>query len=491
MAVGIVLVAALLRFSALDKQPLWYDELISMSMGLFKGGLAAIWKVRYYPHPPLFPALQHLVLKVFAPGEFSVRLLAAFGGVLGLPFLYRYTTDRANKRIALIGMLLLAFSPFHIFYSQDGRPYSLMFALVLVTVWVLHKALESNRVGWWVLHFACLLALLYLHFFNWAIVGGEMLYMLIYWRRYRRSLAPFALSLLAVPLAISPLLSLVRDSLSAGHVMVLNATPISISFPDTWRTLVAGELRYVTPETRLYGVLAFGFLALVGIVRLWRDRPRLLVLILSMFAVPFVFVFVVLPVLGQAVPPYEEKMFMVVLPFALILAASGAESLWVMPRSRAARIGGSALALALLAILLGGNLLSLKEYYTSFEKNLDARVVERVESYVQPGDIVICDNFSSAMNFKYHWDVEMPLTFVAWPRYEEGTWQFSTELNSVPEEPLEWDVSLDDALSYPRVWLVSLAGFSSAQLAADLEERVPPALTEEMGPFSIRLFIPE
>jgi mannosyltransferase len=174
-ALGIVLVATLLRVYTLTKQPLWYDELISVTIATYKGGLESIWNTRFYPHPPLFVALLYLLFKGFAPSEYSARLLPLFGSVLAFPLLYRYTADLLNKRVALIALLLLAFSPFHIFFSQDARPYSLLFTLVVLTLWVLHRALATNRAGWWVAHAVCLLLLLYLHYFGWLVLGGEIL----------------------------------------------------------------------------------------------------------------------------------------------------------------------------------------------------------------------------------------------------------------------------------------------------------------------------
>ena len=93
------------------------------------------------------------------------------------------------------------------------------------------------------------------------------------------------------------------------------------------------------------------------------------------------------------------------------------------------------------------NLLALKEYYFGFVKNGDVRVIAWLESQVEAGDIVVCDNFSMAMNLKYHWDSELTPEFVAWPRSDEGGWHFSEEIRSLPEEPIEWTISLDDVLS--------------------------------------------
>jgi hypothetical protein len=446
IAVGIILVAALLRFHALSLQPLWYDELISISIASFKGGLKTLWNVRFYPHPPLFSALLYIVLKGLEPSEFSARFLSVFAGVLAFPLLYRYLADVANERIALIALLVLAFSPFHIFYCQEARPYALMFTLVVLTMWVLHKALAEGGIGWWLAHAMCILGLLYLHFFDWAVVGGEVLYMLLTWRRNRHGLVPFALSLMVFPLAI--------------------------------------------PQLRLSGLLAFAVLALAGGIGLARYRPNLLVLTLSMLAVPFFFVFVVLRAMGHIVPPYEDKQFIVILPFALTMAASGVELLWSVQQPSWTNAASRLAAAGLLVVLLGGNLLSLWSYYSSFEKNADIRVLEYLDSHVEPGDIVVYNSLSPALNSWFHWEVSPRVKRVTWPLHSGGEWHFSEELRTLAEERIPRDTTLEDVLAHPRVWLVSQDTFGASQLTADMLALVPATSIEDLGPFSVYLLVP-
>ena len=493
LTVVITLLAFLLRFYGLDDQPLWYDELIGMDMALYRDGLVGVWTAKYYPHPPLFVALLQLVLRGLAPSEFSARLLAAFGGVLALPFFYRAVTDWANRRVALAGMVLLALSPFHIYFSQESRPYALIFTMVLVTMWVLHRALQSNRAGWWVAHALSILVLLYLHFINWAIVGGEVLFMLVYWRRYKRSLLPFVLSLCLAPLAIPPVFNLFRESRAAGQMHVLNAIPYTVSFPETWKTLVAGETRYVGDGLRLWGALAFGLLAVAGAVRLWRSRRSLLVLILSMLLVPTVFVFVVLPALGQVVPSYEEKLFVICLPFALVLAASGIEALVLQAWQERAKIVAGMVGVVAALILLGSNVLALGAYYGPFVKNAEIPVIRSLEARVAAGDLILMDSLSMAVNSEYHWDSEVTVELVTRAKRAGDTWLFSTELRPLPslgDEGVEWDVTLDDVLAHPRVWLISLPGFENPQFMEERLAAVTPTASEQIGPFLVYLLEP-
>jgi uncharacterized membrane protein len=489
---GIVLVGAFLRFYRLAYQSLWYDELVSMNMATSLTSLGSIWNARFYPHPPLFVALLHFLLKGLSPSEFSVRLLPACAGVLALPLSYGYLSEVANKRIALVALVLLTFSPFHIFYSQEGRPYALMFTMVIVTLWVFHRALRENGIGWWIAHALCILILLYLHFIDWCIVGSEILYMLLTWRRHRQSLMPFALSLSTSLLAIPPLWHMLQGSRGTGQVLQMSTAPSWISLPATWMTLIAGETRYVTQLTRLSGAFAFGLLALAGMARLWKRSTGFFVLALSILAVPTAFVFVFLRTIDYLVPPYEDKQFIIILPAALALAAAGVDYAWSAAK-RSFETGGRVMAIVLLAILLGGNLVSLERYYLAFEKNADIRVIDYLESQVEPGDLIACNSFSMATNIGFHWKRDISVEFVAWPRNLDGQWLFTNELrplSALPEGPPQWNVTLEDVLSHRRVWLVSQSGFDSPEATAYLLTLAPSSSTESFGPFSVYLLVP-
>jgi hypothetical protein len=209
-----------------------------------------------------------------------------------------------------------------------------------------------------------------------------------------------------------------------------------------------------------------------------------------MLAVPFFFVFVVLRAVGHVVPPYEEKQFIVILPFALTLAASGAGRLWSVRKPSWAKAASRLAAAGLILVLLGGNLLSLRSYYFSFEKNADIRVLEYLDTHVQPGDIVVYNSLSPAMNSWFHWEMQTPVKRVTWPLYSEGEWRFSEELRTLAEERIPRETTLEDVLAHRRVWLVSQDTFGASQLTADMLARVTATSTEDMGPFSVYLLVP-
>ena len=128
---AIVAAGVLLRSLRLAWQPLWWDE--GYSIYFASEPLARMaWLTANDIHPPLYYALLHGALGFGnLPIPENSRLLSVLFGGLALPF--QYFLARAmfggRRRLALLALLLLAFSPLHLYYSQEVRMYGL--ALVL------------------------------------------------------------------------------------------------------------------------------------------------------------------------------------------------------------------------------------------------------------------------------------------------------------------------------------------------------------------------
>ena len=144
----------------------------------------------------------------------------------------------------------------------------------------------------------------------------------------------------------------------------------------------------------------------------------------------------------------------------------------------------------LLILLLTGNVVALGRYYTTFEKNIDVHVLEYLQDRVEPGDMIVFNSHSMAMNFWFHWQVDTPLEIASWPYRSSGTWHFTEELRIAPADGVQWTKTLEDVLTHPRIWLITQDGFSSAQLTADMLELVSPASSEQLGPFGVHLLVP-
>lgn len=152
-----VAAGVLLRSWRLGWQPIWWDEGYSIyfatePLGRMLGLTASDI------HPPLYYALLHGGIGLSRmPIVEGSRLLSVFFGALALPLQYWLARKMlpSSRRTALLALLLLVFSPIHLYYSQEIRMYGLALALGLAATlaiwqWVeAHETATRRQSGWW------------------------------------------------------------------------------------------------------------------------------------------------------------------------------------------------------------------------------------------------------------------------------------------------------------------------------------------------------
>ena len=121
----IVLLALGLRLARLAFQPLWWDEGWSLYFATTDVG-AMLNLTAVDIHPPLYYLLLHLWTLLLGPSPLAVRLLSVLVGTATVPLLYATGRRLLGERGGLLAALLLAISPFHVYYSQEVRMYGLV-----------------------------------------------------------------------------------------------------------------------------------------------------------------------------------------------------------------------------------------------------------------------------------------------------------------------------------------------------------------------------
>lgn len=117
--------AALLRWPGLGDHPLWIDEFLTWKLLDPARGVDFAEQVRDAYQSPLLIALLWPLTRD-GLSEWALRLPSAVAGVATVP-LFGILADRlAGRRTGEWAALLLAVSPFHLWYSQDGRGYALL-----------------------------------------------------------------------------------------------------------------------------------------------------------------------------------------------------------------------------------------------------------------------------------------------------------------------------------------------------------------------------
>lgn len=130
----ILLLGFALRLFRLGAASLWYDE--TVSVWLARQDLAEITRHTAGDiHPPLYYYLLHFWGQFAGWTEFAVAFFSLLFGVLLIALVYRLGRDWIGARAGAFAALLVAFSPYNVWYSQEVRMYTLGAVLGLASVY--------------------------------------------------------------------------------------------------------------------------------------------------------------------------------------------------------------------------------------------------------------------------------------------------------------------------------------------------------------------
>ncbi|HSR66716.1 MAG TPA: hypothetical protein VLU25_02150 [Acidobacteriota bacterium] len=165
-----LLAGAALRLMTMVYPQLWLDEIIQIQRFDHPSLEEALQDLRTETAPaPLDFILQRLFLRMLGPSEAGARLHATLCGLLSLAAIFLLAREIGRiipagdsgtssqdwrSHFPAAALFLLAFFPLHVFYSGEGRPYSLFFLLTVTSFWLLlralrlHSAAGEGRLAW-------------------------------------------------------------------------------------------------------------------------------------------------------------------------------------------------------------------------------------------------------------------------------------------------------------------------------------------------------
>ena len=178
----ILAIGAILRFYHADFQSIWLDEILSMNnsnpkltMKQFYDGIM-FWE--FIPH--MYFLILRFVFEIFGYTTLVARIFSAIIGVFGVHAIYLLGKELFNKRSGLIAAALLAVNFFHISYSQEIRPYGMLFLFTVLSFYRLvifiKKPSFLNGIYYGIF------AALYLncHFFGFITLFSQYLILLVF-----------------------------------------------------------------------------------------------------------------------------------------------------------------------------------------------------------------------------------------------------------------------------------------------------------------------
>lgn len=327
-----------------------------------------------------FPPLYHLIYKVWKSvwtSAYAGRVLSLLLGLASIAAIYwlvfKHSSDR---KVATITMALAAISPFHTFYSQDGRGYMLYFLLaVLAFSTGMRLAREYSR---WNLAAFVLVAVIgaYTHYY-FAIVLIAVTCGIVAEFGVKQ-IPRFAIAALIIGVLCLPELLLLKNDLdfqknlrearplnvvSAGYTFFSFASGHSLgpSKSDLHTMEPKQAIVQAVPWILLVG-LAYGVPFIAGCIALGRK----LTFWLLTLAIPLALFFVFCLALGLTYNPRFAVWLWV--PFAVICAAGIAH----LPRKFAAVIG-------LLIVVLSATAIFNRNYVDRYKNEDVAAVSEYIK----------------------------------------------------------------------------------------------------------------
>lgn len=172
MIAFILLLGAFLRLVSIN-QSFWLDETIqavTSSRPISRIDLGGDFQ------PPLSYILSHFWQSIGIKSEWFLRLPNVVLGVVSVYLIYYLTKKLFNHRAGLSAGLLLSTAPFHIYYSQEYRMYSLLTFLILLS-WIF---LWQKR---WILYGITILAAFFTHYFAFFAILSQFIYIIFYERK--------------------------------------------------------------------------------------------------------------------------------------------------------------------------------------------------------------------------------------------------------------------------------------------------------------------
>ena len=245
---AILFLAFALRLYRLGYESIWYDE--GVSIHLAQKSLAALTAHTARDiHPPLYYYLLHFWIKAAGSSEFAVAFLSLTFGLLLVPLVYRIGQYLYNPMVGSLAALLVAISPYNLWYSQEMRMYTLGALLGLVSLYSLLQLLAraKGRVYWVGYILSAALGLYTLYYFAFLLVFLN-LFVLGWWLWARRQetrasvLWYWVLAQLAIFLLCLPWLPIAVHQAMNPPVPPWRAfTPLWQVVVESWSALALGQ----------------------------------------------------------------------------------------------------------------------------------------------------------------------------------------------------------------------------------------------------------
>lgn len=336
-------VGFLLRLYRLDAQGLWFDEAYTAAIAGLPLGDSLRALIADGVHPPGFYLLERLFLPIGTP-EIWLRVPSVLLGSAAIPLVYLLGNVWLGPRAGISAAMLMALSPFQIWYSQEARMYAPLGMLSLLCMYLYDRFLErpSREIyGGFVLASA---AAYFTHYFALFLPLVQFTHLAGNLRRHWRSLRSWTAlqAVAALPLVIWIGAIANRDAQFFGIGWI--PIPALLDLPLTLMNFTTGVPAEIPSLS--YGVLLLAFSAIIlawrrewaiadrkSLAFLWCFLPPLASFLFSLRRPVYIDRFLILSsgawllLVGAGLAGQKRRWFLIGIAILLIALLSGASRL--------------------------------------------------------------------------------------------------------------------------------------------------------------------
>lgn len=319
----VLVIASALRFFYLGRESLWFDEAFSLAVATNLSPIQIAKNAGQSVHPPLYYLLLHYWVQLVGVSEYAARFLSAGWSLLAVAAIYRVGRTFFDGRVALFGMLLMAFMPFQIQYAHEARMYSLLLFLTTVSLFAFFKALRSGATRWWALYFFSTSLGLYTHYLIGFVLLAYHCFWLIYISRYRRYWWQLVVVDVLTVVAFLPQLTVFfynqANVVFEGNYWLASPHIVYLFLSNYFLIFGSYPLETVPTYVGIFAVLSLLAIGIYQIINKKFDRfgqqEQVLILVGSFF--PMITIFLI----SQYKPIYLNRTLIICTPFLVLFLA--------------------------------------------------------------------------------------------------------------------------------------------------------------------------
>lgn len=408
----ITILATFLRFFALGSESIWLDEAYSIiESHLSIQGIAASSN-----QPPVYFWILRVWIDLFGTSEVALRSLSAIFGVFSVVAIYFAGTALLNKKAGLFSAFIASFAVFAIVHSQDARAYSLLMLLSTLSYWFFIEIFQKDEKKCYIAYTVVSVLLIYTHFFGLFIIASQVLFYLIFIKKFFSQRLKYIIPLAIFIVSIIPLFLLLNNNISrigSGNFWISEPSNMAVV-----NTLVSfsgsGSARYVI-------FTIFILIAIWGIFTLFRKNTKphkknpgthkpkipsvteekgsklghveIMVLLLLWLFIPILIPFIESKIMA---PIYQSKYVIGAYPALALMVGNGIVSLkskWIIT------------PVLILIIILSSFV--LYNYYKYDSREQWRETVQFINTESQPGDLILICNSYYQKPFDYYYQGDL------------------------------------------------------------------------------------